>query len=245
MSIAFFDVDGTLLPLPSLERRFFWNLLRRGTIPAANYFHWAAEMVGVGPSKRGAAIRSNKAYLRGLSVDVLSESVSPQNHSWIPVFLPAAVERIWWHAQKGHEVVLATGTLAPLAQIVAEALEHELLWRGVELRIAVIATELVVSDGCWTGEVRGVPAFAQGKALAVMEFANARRVSLSQCFAYGDHTLDRSMLEAIGNPFAVNPTPALRRIARQNGWPIVAWSPLPARTAAARHALQWKGEAPR
>ena len=40
---AFFDLDGTLLPLPSLERRFVGTLRGRNAIPAKNYFRWLAQ----------------------------------------------------------------------------------------------------------------------------------------------------------------------------------------------------------
>jgi len=33
---AFFDIDGTLLPLPSLERRFIAELRSEGLMPARN-----------------------------------------------------------------------------------------------------------------------------------------------------------------------------------------------------------------
>src|SRR5256885_9889836 len=74
MSAAFFDIDGTLLAKPSLERRFFWQLHRRGKIPARNYFLWLAEMMRLRFGLHGlrAAAQSNKAYLCGVSPDMLS-----------------------------------------------------------------------------------------------------------------------------------------------------------------------------
>src|SRR5437660_11955977 len=74
MSAAFFDIDGTLLAKPSLERRFFWQLYRQGKIPARNYFLWLAEMMRLRFGFRGlrAAAQSNKAYLCGVSLDMLS-----------------------------------------------------------------------------------------------------------------------------------------------------------------------------
>ena len=39
---AFFDIDGTLLAGPSLERRLFANLRYRRTILTTNYLHWLA-----------------------------------------------------------------------------------------------------------------------------------------------------------------------------------------------------------
>jgi len=242
MSIAFFDVDGTLLPLPSLERRFFWNLFRAGKIPAGNCFRWAAEIFRLGVSQFGTATQTNKMYLRGVSAGVVSETESQNPRNWVPEFFPAAIQRVWWHSLRGDNIVLVTGTLAPVGEIAKSALERELLLRGVETRISVIATQLAIQNGCWTGRVSDSPMFGQAKAVAVREFAHARDVSLRQCAAYGDHLLDRFMIDAVGNPFAVNPTSGLRQIARRNAWPIMSWSPCPNRTAATRHPLKWKGE---
>jgi alcohol-forming fatty acyl-CoA reductase len=242
MSIAFFDIDGTLLPHPSLERRFFWNLFRAGKIPVGNHLRWAAEMFGHGGAEFSVAAQSHKIYLRGVSTAVMSEMRSWQTR-WVPEFLPAALQRVWWHALRGDTIVLVTGTLAPLAEIVQAALERELLLRGVESRISVIATQLTAQDGRWTGRVSGSPMFGESKAAAIREFAQARVDSLQECAAYGDHFLDRFMLQAVGNPFAVNPTSGLRRIALRKGWQVVIWSPCPWRTPATRHALKWKSEA--
>jgi HAD superfamily hydrolase (TIGR01490 family) len=244
MSIAFFDVDGTLLPHPSLELRFFLNLLRAGKIPAGNYFRWAAEIFRQGVPQFGMVTQANKMYLRGVSAGVLSEMESQNPRNWVPEIFPAAIERVWWHSLRGDTIVLVTGTLAPLAEIVKSALERALLLRGMESQVCVMATRLASQYGCWTGRVSGPPMLGQAKAVAIREFANAREVSLRKCAAYGDHSLDRFMLEAVANPFAVNPTSGLREIARRNGWPVVSWSPCP-RRAAAPPALKWKGEVAR
>jgi phosphoserine phosphatase len=240
MSIAFFDIDGTLLPHPSLERRFFWNLFRAGKIPVGNYFRWAAEMFRHGGAEFSVAAQCNKTYLRGVWSGVISEM--SRETRWVPEFFPAALQRVWWHALHGDTIVLVTGTLAPLAEIVKSALERELLLRGVETRISIIATQLTIQAGCWTGRVSGSPMFGEAKAAAIRGFAQARADSLQECAAYGDHLLDQFMLEAVGNRIAVNPTLGLRRVALRKGWLVAIWTSCPRRTPGARHALEWKGK---
>ena len=240
MSIAFFDVDGTLLPHPSLERRLFSNLFRRGKIPAASGLRWITQMVRLGPWNLKTMAQSNKTYLRGVPVSALENFAS-----LLPEFFPAAIQRIWWHALRGDTMVLVTGTLAPLADTVKLAMERELRWRGVEANLHVIATELEVENARCTGNLRGAPMWGGQKASALTAFARTVDVRLTDCFAYGDHHADRSMLAAAGKPFAVNPTLALRRLARHHGWRILNWTPCPSRTLLLRNAFKWKGEAAR
>lgn len=240
MSVAFFDVDGTLLPHPSLERRLFWNLSRRGKIPASSCLRWITQSVRLGPWNFQTTAQANKTYLRGVPLSALADSTS-----LLPEFFPAAIQRVWWHVLRGDTIVLLTGTLAPLANNVKLVLERELRWRGMEVNLHVLATQVEVKNARCTGSVLDAPMFGEQKASRLTEFAAAVDVAPIDCFAYGDQHVDRWMLAAAGKPFAVNPTPALRRLARHQGWGILHWTPCPSRTLFARNAFKWKGEAAR
>src|SRR5882724_13539887 len=228
MGAAFFDVDGTLLAKRSLERRFFRDLRWRRKIPATNYLRWIVETLRLGlPDVRRSA-QGNKIYLRGISAETLSAS-APDSRSRFPgrvltEFFPAAIQCVWWHALRGDSIVLVSGTLAPLAEIAKFALERELLWRGLEVNVSLLATQLEIRDGRWTGRVAGAAMFGEEKALAIERFARERGIALAKCSAYGDSSLDRWMLASVGHPFAVNPTRRLRRVARLHGWQMLAWT---------------------
>ena len=237
MSAAFFDIDGTLLAKPSLERRFFWELRRRGKIPARNYLHWLTETLRLGlrdPQNIRSAILANKQHLRGVRANIVSgeaRNAASLAENRLPEFFPAAIQRVWWHALRGDTIVLVSGTLAPLAALVQSALQRELLWRGVEGKIFSIATRLEIVDGRWTGAVADKAVFGEEKALAVEYFARAQNISLARSSAYGDSSLDCFMLGRVGHAFAVNPTRRLRRTARSRGWHILHWSHSAMRTA--------------
>ena len=235
MSIAFFDVDGTLLPYPSLERRFFWRLARKARIPAANYLRFL--LAAASPRVFRESAHSNKAYLRGLAGSVLAETAVE-----LPEFFPSALQCVCWHALRGHAVVLVTGTPAPLAALVKGALERELRWRGVRSEVCVLATELETAGGRWTGRVAGPPMFGAEKGRAVGRFATSRGLPLSSASAYGDHVLDRWMLAAVGKPCAVNPSAALANLARLRGWRTVAWDRRFETASGARDAMACKDE---
>jgi phosphoserine phosphatase len=239
MSAAFFDIDGTLLAKPSLERRFFRELRWCGKIPARNYFAWLAEMFRQAPRDLLTAVHGNKMYLRDVPSDIhWAASGENRGTAWLPEFFPAAMQRVWWHALRGDSIVLVSGTLEPLAAIVKFALERELLWRGLESKVSVLATQPEECDGRWTGRICGAAMFGEAKAVAMKEFAKTHKVSLPQCGAYGDSSLDRWMLAAVGHPFAINATPRLRRVARLHSWPMLEWSHSVVRTAGEQRPLR-------
>lgn len=71
---AFFDLDGTLTPLPSVEQRFFWLLRYRHEIPLRNYFLWLREAMRLLPDGIDAVTQGNKMYLQGVQIFDESEA---------------------------------------------------------------------------------------------------------------------------------------------------------------------------
>ena len=238
---AFFDLDGTLLPKPSLEKRLFSMLRYRHLIGMASYWQWMREAVRLAPRGIKQIQHANKMYLRGVRVekancatelsasrlkcDAAREAEEEQKCTGVtfPAFFPDAVERAAWHAERGHAMVILSGTLEPLAKKAGAALEAELLQRGIAISIAVCATRLEAAAGSWTGRVAGEAMFGEAKVGAAKRICASREIQLSSCFAYGDSADDRWMLEAVGQPIAVNPSNDLARIAARNGWPVVQW----------------------
>lgn len=242
---AFFDLDGTLVELPSLERRLFQILRYRKEIRARNYFLWLKEAIRLMPHGINAILQGNKMYLRGVKIfdergegdeKVFSRhknghqaegqaSAPPRCNPRLPVptFFAQAMERIAWHARQGHEVVLLSGTLEPLALDAARALEIELAARGITVTIRVVATRLKEMGGRWTGCILGEGMFGEAKARAARRLAAEVRLDLKRCFAYGDSLNDRLLMAAVGRPAAVNPSNDLASIARTRGWPILSW----------------------
>ena len=240
---AFFDLDGTLVALPSVERRFFRMLRYRKEIPVRNYFLWLNEAIRLLPRGIKAVLQGNKMYLRGVKVfDESGEGdgdVSTRHKSGhqaegqatqappppilrlpVPTFFSKAMERVAWHARQGHLIVLLSGTLEPLARAAARCLEEELAAHGVKAKIVVCATRLEEADGRWTGRILGEAMFGEAKARAAKRLAAELRLDLNQCFAYGDSAQDQWLLAMVGKAAAVNPSPELKSIALRQGWTI-------------------------
>ncbi len=235
---AFFDLDGTLVPQPSMEKRFIAALRYQQLIGVQNYFWWTVEAARLAPRGINQVLHANKMYLQGVPV--------AQNDADIPVrlFLPTeskksaertvqpgspvplyrqAIERVVWHAKRQHLIVVVSGSLAFLAETATRALEYELEARGLPRGILVCATRLEEKDARWTGRILGQAMFGEAKAQALERIAAEANLDLRRCFAYGDSAADRWMLEAVGKPAAVNPSNDLARIARRNNWIVLRW----------------------
>jgi alcohol-forming fatty acyl-CoA reductase len=229
---AFFDLDGTLIGGPSLERRFFAQLRDRRAIPLRNYFLWLARTVWLAPRGIQMMRHANKMYLRGVSAggdSSRSDREETSRQGWwqakmaVPRFFRDAVERIAWHAEQGHAIVLVSGTLAPLAQEMALALVVRLAVRGIAASVAVCATRLEQHEGRWTGRILGEAMLGDAKARAVVHLARCKGFDLAECYAYGDSWSDRRMLEAVGRAATVNPSWRMERLARRRGWSVLSW----------------------
>jgi HAD superfamily hydrolase (TIGR01490 family) len=239
---AFFGLDGALVSLPSMEKRFFSMLRYRRIIGIRNYFSWLRGAVPFVPRGIAQIMHANKMYLRGVRVDAEAGGTDVrdkagknaerprgkkgerrrQARTAVPLY-PQAVERVVWHAERGHLIVIVSGTLEMLAGRTARLLEAELLADGLTSRILLCATRLEENNGRWTGRIVGEAMFGEAKARAIRRIAAEADLDLQRCFAYGDSLSDKWMLEAVGKPAAVNPSNDLGRIARRNRWAVLLW----------------------
>lgn len=112
------------------------------------------------------------------------------------------------HRRHGHRLLIVTLTQRLISGPIAAEF-------GVD---ALLATEPECVDGYLTGRVVGVPCYQHGKIAHLESWANAHGESLAGSYFYSDSINDLPLLESVTIPIAVNPDPALDRIARQRGW---------------------------
>jgi HAD superfamily hydrolase (TIGR01490 family) len=222
---AFFDLDGTLLAAPSLEWRFIGYLLERDEISGGHVGRWLARFAGDFWHDLHGATAGNKRYLCGISERLVDEWEQSRAleffHGDGMALFEEALQRTAWHRAQGHRLFIVSGTLAPLARVVARSLRAL-----VSAEIEVCATELEVAPGAariWNGRIRGEHMSGGAKLRAVTELAARYGIHLARSYAYGDSFGDLPMLEGVGYGAAVNPTWRLARVARKRGWQIAAW----------------------
>ena len=247
---AFFDLDGTLLPPPSLEWRFISYLLERDEITTAHVARWLAHFATAILRNPRQALHANKHYLAGINTSRANDwahALAPASthQDSLPLF-DEGLQRINWHHAQGHQIFLITGTLAPLAKIVAAQIS-----RRIQAPIEVQATKLEVSqqvwhshswlcsDAQWTGRLTTQHMSHKTKSRVLKALAAIHNLDLTQSYAYGNTIADIPMLESVGHPQAVNPTKRLKQIAHHHRWPILNWQESPAAAIPNPHTTQF------
>jgi len=219
---AFFDIDGTLVAPPSLERQFLRYLIWRRELPSGAWLRWGSRFLARVWRSPLAATDGNKAHYVGVRAAALEAFCKLFRKHPLPLF-PAALARLQWHAAHGHAIVLVSGTLRPLAACVASVVAQLLPSPSGAVPILIAATELESRGKHLTGRTAGEPVSGPVKGAAVNRLAEEHGVDLGRSFAYGDQYADCLMLRAVGHPTAVNPSVRLRLLARRRGWPVVFW----------------------
>jgi len=221
---AVFDIDGTLLPAPSLEMRLLAHLGLAGEVRWGAICAWLRTLLphilGISRGEASAPERSltldqDKSYLAGVRIGVAEEWIARRFGEL--EFYAEALAMVDWHRKRGHAIVLISGTLAPLARAVGSVLAN-----GGE--IYVRATELACDGDVWTGRVAGEAICGPAKERALVRLAAKHNFDLSRSYAYADSLKDRCLLGAVGHPIVVNPASRLAQLARRCGWRLVNWN---------------------
>lgn len=128
-----------------------------------------------------------------------------------PLVFAEALFLIDEHTRAGRRVYVVSASpeefVTPIARMV-----------GIDLVIATrIRTDAL---GRYVPELERY-VMGPGKVQAMLDVAEADDIDLSKSFAYTDSFTDMPMLEAVGNPIAVNPDKELRDEAEERDWAIL------------------------
>jgi len=212
LALAIFDIDGTLITGPTLEKRLFSHLFRRGLLGPEQL--WAFVHFGASHAAEFGrhTMKKNKAYLAGLSCADVQTLVSGWVAQGAPRWwYPAAVARLRQHQAAGDRVVLLSG--AP--QFVVDALAHEL---GVTRALGTCCT---AKDGKFCADPPRVHPFGTEKRSLAAGLCAEFGEREGEMFAYGDSVHDLPLLQFAGHPVAVRPDPGLLAAARAAGFEIL------------------------
>lgn len=217
-SVAFFDVDGTLVKTTIVDYYIYFRRKRMtpivGRLWEGAYLIKCVYYLILDKINRSRLNRTFYRDYRGLPSAEIKAQVPDCFRDLIePRRFGEGDRCVQAHREAGRDVVLVTGSIDFIVEPLAR-------WLGAA---DVVAPSLLESNGRFTGELNGPPIGDEEKAKRVRAFAAARRIDLSRSHAYGDSIADLPMLEAVGFPHAVNPDRALAAVAKARGWPTHHW----------------------
>ena len=224
--LVLFDLDGTLLTVSS-ERRFAWFLARHRVLGPRQALAYALFLLRWARHFGLDVGRRNKAYLAGLDRAVVGEwaqrfvETELRHRLYAPCF-----GRLQRHLASGDHVVLLTGTLAAIADPLAQTL-------GIA---RVVATISAFAGERYAAAPPEQHPLGISKRLLAERLCREYRVGFEDVVAYADSWHDLPLLEAAGRPVAVRPDRALAAIARAHDWEIIDDRAAPMFAANSRHS---------
>src|SRR5947209_940149 len=214
MEAAFFDLDKTIISKSSslaLTRPMYRaGLVSRTMLLRGAYAQLVYLLLGADEKKMDRAKEAMTALSKGWEKTQVEELVREVLIDLIdPYVYQEALDLMALHRALGRRVYIVSSSPE---EVVTPLAEHF----GVN---GVIATRAAVEDGKYTGSLERY-VYAEGKAEAIRELAAVEGIDLDHSFAYSDSITDVPLLEAVGNPVAVNPDRDLRREAEKRDWQI-------------------------
>jgi HAD superfamily hydrolase (TIGR01490 family) len=214
---AFFDLDKTIIAKSSalaFSRPFYQGgLINRRAVLKSAYAQFVFLAGGADHDQMEKMREYLSALTRGWNVQQVREIVAETLHNLIdPIIYDEAASLIEQHHAAGRDVVIVSSSGSEVVEPIGALLGAD----------HVIATRLKIEDGRYTGEIEYY-AYAENKAAAIRELAEAEGYDLADCYAYSDSSTDLPLLEAVGHPSAVNPDRALRKEAVAREWPVLVF----------------------
>lgn len=188
--LALFDFDGTLSSGDSLvlflryiygDRLFYLGVLN--CVPTL--IAWRMRLLSNGVAKETLL----KWFLEGVRVsDIIEKAECFSKNKLMRHLKVAAVDRLKWHQRLGHEVVVVSASAELWLNGLCNALD-----------VKLIATQLEVVDGVYSGRFEGKNCNGDEKVLRVQSCYNTSEYA--EIYAYGDSKEDLPMLMLATHPF--------------------------------------------
>jgi phosphatidylglycerophosphatase C len=191
VTVAAFDVDNTLTVRDCVVP-FMRKVAGTGSLVASVLRRpFVVVRLVLGRDRDGLKALFVSAAFTGRSVDEVSDVAvrfaSDIAEKWMRNDVS---QRLRWHQEQGHVVVLVSASLQPYLDVLGDLLEVD----------AVLCTQLQAQDGVYTGALLGNNCRGAEKVVRLHEWCTAANLPLDSVkFAYGDSSGDRQMLASVEN----------------------------------------------
>ncbi len=215
--LALFDLDNTLLGGDS-DHAWGEFLISKQLVDAAthrdknNLFY---QQYAEGNLDIHDYVRFSVAPILRLNQDELSSLHREFMGKFIkPMLLTKAEDLVKQHQLVNDICVIITATNEFITAPIANLFKVD----------ALIATELELQNGHFTGNISGIPCFQMGKVdkLKLWLSMQVNDYNLENSCFYTDSINDRPLLNLVAKPIAVDPDPQLLKVAENNGWEIMS-----------------------
>jgi len=215
MALAIFDLDNTLI---AGDSDYSWGefLVAQGKVDASVYREKNEKFYQ--DYQRGRLeILEYLAFALEPLARLTREELSVLHRQFMadviqPMWQPAAVQLLQKHRAQGDFLLVITSTNRFVVEPICARL-------GVD---ELLATELVIEHGRYTGEVDGEPTFKEGKVRRLNAWIQTSGHSMAGSYFYSDSINDLPLLEIVDKPVAVDPDESLSEIASHRQWPIIS-----------------------
>lgn len=208
--IAFYDLDHTILKVNSANTLI--NAARlRGIINGKHYRHavWLSLLYKFGGSQSSVTIYEMLSWLEGINKEQINELCLRVFHKrLVRKIRKQILSSLEIHRDKDAALVLLSSATEPICGPVASYLKMD----------DIICSRLQVRDGLFTGKTIGPLVFGEEKRKRFLDYCRDNSYDPEESYYYGDSYSDRFVMEAAGNPVAVNPDRKLKKLARKNNW---------------------------
>lgn len=217
--LALFDLDRTIYPGSTLIP-LAKALRGRGLVSGARLLRGMGRNLVFrrSGSTEGMVDRVRRELLAGAEglerrvVEEVAAEVAGEVVDGARTGLRLLIER---HLAAGDFCVILSASPQELVAAVARRL-------GVQRGVGTVAA---TDDGRYTGCIDGDFCYGAGKLVRLAEAVGV--VELASAAAYADSVSDLPVLEAVGEPVAIQPDAELRRVAVERGWPVVDFDDRP------------------
>ncbi|MEC3977390.1 HAD family hydrolase [Amycolatopsis sp. H20-H5] len=217
-SMAFFDVDETLISIKSMVDFYDYFLKAAGHSPEEQrQLHEAArDLLRPGLPRE----QQNRLFYRRFAGRKVAEVAAAGQH-WFEerlkggkLFHTDVLDALHAHRAAGTTVVLVSGSFSACLDPVSAHCEADL----------AVCTELGERDGIYTGEVTRAM-IGDAKVILACELIAEAGTTAAGCHAYGDHASDLGLLRLAGHPVVVGTDPGMLTVARASGWALLPGTP--------------------